>query len=156
MSNISVLRHFIVVALLTFTCARAAAPEASAVIGAWNGSGRFLNTRTQAQVGFIPFTFSVGPDLTLQGKVGGAAILPGKAKVGRDTLSWQLRLQGAVAPELAGDKDHLVLLVSHADGNTMDVDFHLKSNFLLDLSMHVGNLQAKPGAEVRPPDSNKP
>jgi hypothetical protein len=131
------------VALVAPLGARAEGPDAAKLAGHWTGQGRFYNADFQKQHGSIPFDLTVSPDLVLSGTAGGAAITPARGERHGQQVDFELLLTGDVLPGTDFKKDHLVLVVTRADGAAVSGDFHLKSNFVFDLTMRPGALELK-------------
>lgn len=129
-------------ALLIAGAAQAQPVDPTQLVGRWAGAGRLFDVKVQAEHGPMPLRLQIAPDLTLTGTVGGVAIRPSQGKPVNERIDFHAHLDGPVRPEGALKKDHLVLLVTQADGQAMQADFHLKTNFSWDFSMRVGHLVA--------------
>lgn len=125
-----------------FTLTAWAEVPSSTLSGRWTGPGRFLNVRFQKTFGAVTFDLAISDDLILTGTVGGARILPCKPTARNGRQDYKAELEGVIRPEDAFRKRRLVLLVTHIEGSSLEADFHLKTNFLLDWSMRVGQLKA--------------
>lgn len=136
-------------ALAAPLAARAEGPDAAKLAGHWTGQGRFYDADVQKRHGSIPFDLSVSPDLVLSGTVGGAAIRPARGKRHRQQVDFELLLTGDVLPGADFKKDHLVLVITGATGEAVSGDFHLKSNFIFDLTMRPGALELRRAPERR-------
>jgi hypothetical protein len=117
--------------------------EAAKLAGHWTGAGRFYNIEFQKQHGPIGFDLTISPDLVLSGTVGGAAVQPAKGERNGKQVDFKVLLVGAVKPGLDPGKDHLVLIFTEASDVAASGDFHLKSNFTLDLTMRPGAIELK-------------
>jgi hypothetical protein len=146
-------RNFLLLlaALFAFTAplaARAEPVEAgqldpSRLAGHWTGQGRFYNVEFQKQHGPLPFDLAISSDLVLTGSVGGAAIQPTQGERSGKQVDFKALLQGPVKPGLDPGKDHLVVIITSAGDAAASGDFHLKSNFTLDLTMRPGAIELK-------------
>lgn len=122
--------------------AQAQVPEASALQGRWAGQGRFFDVALHGRHGPVPFAWQIDAEGVLSGNMGQARIPPSSPRRVRDRLHYQAVLEGRVGQDEAFDRRHLVLIIDTRDGVVLDVDFHLKRRFGLDLGMSAGNVQA--------------
>lgn len=111
--------------------------------GNWRGEGHYYEVKLQRGGAPPAFELAIAPDLTLSGTVGAARVVPAQpVAIGR-RIDYQVVLVGAVDDgKFLKDKDHLMILVTVVDGGRMSADFHLKSRFGFDFSMHPGSLEA--------------
>lgn len=111
--------------------------------GNWAGQGRFFDVALRDRHGPVPFEFQIDAAGVLSGRMGQARIPASPPRRVRDRLHYQAVLEGPVGTDAAFERRHLVLIVGLMDGQVLDVDFHLKRWFGLDLAMNVGNVQAR-------------
>jgi len=136
-------RLLILVLLAFLGSAQAQSPDPAKLPGHWVGNGRFFNAAFQTEFGHVPFDLWIQSDLTLTGTVGAAHIRPTSARLERDRIDYYVTLQGEIRPGSDFHKDHLVLLITVADGDKLEADFHLKSNFVWDWTMRPGVVELK-------------
>jgi hypothetical protein len=136
-------RVFALLLLAFLDSAQAQAPDPAKLAGHWVGDGRFFNVAFQAEFGHVPFDLRIQSDLTLTGTVGAAQIRPAPPRFERDRVDYYATLQGELRPGSDFRKDHLVLLVTVAEGDKLVADFHLKSNFVWDWTMRPGVVELK-------------
>lgn len=118
--------------------------DATPLPGTWHGEGRFYEVKLQRTAEPPTFVLAIAPDLTLSGTVGAARVAPAQpVAIGARRIDYQVVLDGAVGPgdHLKG-KDHLMILITAVEGERFSADFHLKSRFGFDFSMHPGSLEA--------------
>jgi hypothetical protein len=146
MSNAPRIFLLTLAALFTFLApldARGEGVDAGTLAGHWTGQGRLLDVELQKKHGPVAIDLSIAPDLTLTGTVGGATIRPAKGGRNGRRIDFQVLLTGQVRTGPDFEKDHLVLLVTRADDTTASIDFHIKTNFTLDLTMRQGVAELK-------------
>jgi hypothetical protein len=123
--------------------AQAQSIDAALLPGSWRGEGRYYETRLQRANRPPEFELSIGPDLTLSGTVGGARIVPARPAAVGPRIDYAVVLDGPVAAGKSLDgKDHLMVLITVVGRDSFSADFHLKSRFGFDFSMHPGSLEA--------------
>lgn len=123
--------------------AEAQVPDPSTLQGRWAGQGRFFDVALRDRHGPLPFVWRIDAEGVLSGTMGQARIPPSWPRRVRDRLHYQAVLEGRGGEDEAFDRRHLVLIIGTRDGVVLDVDFHLKRRFGLDLGMKVGNVQAR-------------
>lgn len=122
-------------------------PDAALLPGKWTGTGRYYETSLQRQSEAPRFDLDIAPDLTVSGTVGQARLVPARPRAIGERIDYYLELEGSVASDQkVRGKDHLVILVTRLTAESLEADFHLKSGFSFDFTMHPGELQAvRPG-----------
>ncbi len=123
--------------------ALAQAPDAAGLTGHWSGAGRLYEVKMDRRCGLIAFDLHVGTDLALSGHVGRANFAPTAPRIGPKRIDYLVHLDQKICPDGEQGKDHLVLLITGIWPDAFDADFHLKSTFAFDRSMHPGTLQAR-------------
>jgi hypothetical protein len=121
----------------------AQAPDGATLVGRWSGPGRLYEVKLHQAHGPIPFTLDIAEDLTLTGTVGGARIAAATPRHTANRIDYYAVLEGRVHPASELAKDHLVILITRVDDERLSADFHLKSRFRWDMSMHPGSLEAR-------------
>lgn len=118
-------------------------PDPARLPGAWQGQARFYEVKLRRAMEPPAFKLSIAPDLTLTGTVGTAQIGPARPAAIGTRIDYKIMLDGPVASSpLLGNKTHLIILVTAVGDDTFSADFHLKSRFGFDISMHPGSLEA--------------
>ncbi|WP_374661742.1 hypothetical protein [Inhella sp.] len=116
--------------------------DPQSVVGSWNGQARFYEKKLADQHGPLPTRLHVGSDLTLSGRLGAATLPPTQPVRRRGRLDYEVSLQGAVLAEgHAAGKRQLVLLITSVGDGRLSGDFHLKTRFGWDPTMHPGALE---------------
>lgn len=111
--------------------------------GNWVGTGRYYEVKLQRQADAPRFDLTIGPDLTLTGTVGTARLVPTRPRASGERVDYFVLLEGSVAQHAAlRSKDHLLILITQLAPDSFEADFHLKSSFGFDFTMHPGALHA--------------
>lgn len=140
---ISMLRFLLASLCLLALPARAGPVDQALLAGTWRGEGRFYEVKLLRATAPPLFELSIAPDLTLTGTVGGARISPARPTAVGKRIDYEVLLDGPAGPgKFLEGKDHLVILITAMDGNSLSADFHLKSRFGFDIGMHPGSLEA--------------
>ena len=100
--------------------------DATRLVGRWSGSGTFSNVAIQKKVGSLPFVAEFKADRSATGRVGNATLQDARVKSTRDLLEVRAKLAGS--------------LVTKVSDNTIEAEFHLKSNFAFDPRMRDGRV----------------
>ncbi len=135
-------------AILLLTCLVPLAGSATEIdptqlAGHWAGTGRYYEVKLQHQADAPRFDLTIGPDLTLTGTVGAARLVPTRPRAAGKRIDYYVVLEGSVAEQASlRSKDHLLILITQLAPGSFEADFHLKSSFGLDFTMHPGALHA--------------
>ena len=140
--------------ILVLFCTGQAAEKESLVaanpvlIGKWTGQGRFLDVALDKDLGKVPIEVEINKDNTVTGRIGDAKLTQTSIKKARYGFEIHGILDSKINKNKSEKKDHLIILlvtpVKDKDGALVsDANFHLKSNFTLDLNMHVGGVMLK-------------
>ena len=117
-------------------CAGSLPLDQSKLVGHWVGSGTFNEGDYRKTVGVLSFDVQFTADRSATtGRVGGASL----KDVQFDGPHLKAILVGQVHPGFT--KDHLILMLTSPDGNTMEAGFHLKSNYTFDAGMGTGQVK---------------
>lgn len=115
------------------------------LIGQWEGTGGFLDRNTAKKLGDIRLEFSITEDFQISGSIG-------DTKLEQITLieaNYGYAIKGILESKLKEgvdfEKDHVIILLvipedSESVINSIDANFHLKSNFIFDFGMRVGGV----------------
>ena len=140
--------------VLVLSCTGQAAEKQSVVaanpvlIGKWTGQGRFLDIAVDKDLGQVPLEVEINKDNTVVGRIGDAKLTKTSIKKARYGFEIRGILDSKINKNKAEKKDHLIiLLVTPAKDKegvlVSDANFHLKSNYALDLNMRVGGVTLK-------------
>ena len=133
-----------VVLALTLAVLAAAAPQAldaAKLTGRWRGDGVFFKADLRDQLGPIPLTVEFKADHSATGAVGGATMQSAHvASSTRTRIEVTAKLAGAISADPRLAKDHLALIITAITDSTVQAEFHLKSNAVLDPRMREGRV----------------
>jgi hypothetical protein len=140
--------------ILVLSCTGQAAEKQSVVaanpvlIGKWTGQGRFLDIALDKDLGKVPLQVEINKDNTVTGRIGDATLTQTSIKKARYGFEIHGILDSKIIKNKAEKKNHLIiLLVTPAKDKegvlVSDANFHLKSNYVLDLAMRVGGVTLK-------------
>ncbi len=140
--------------ILVLPCTGQAAEKANVIaanpflIGKWTGEGRFLDIAVNKEIGTVPLEFEIKKDNTVSGRIGDAKLTQTSIEKARYGFEIHGVLDSRIKKDKAEKKDHLIILlvtpVKDKEGVLVsDANFHLKSNYTLDLNMHVGGVMLK-------------
>ena len=118
-------------------------PDVSMLSGHWTGSGRLYQVKMDEKCGPIAFDLWFDAHRALAGTVGRARIVPAMPRIENKRVDYYAVLDSKVCPDDEEGKNHLVLLITETSDKVFRADFHLKSNFGFDWSMHPGSLEAR-------------
>ena len=118
-------------------------PDVSMLSGHWVGSGRLYQVKMHEKCGPIAFDLRFDANRALTGNVGRARIAPAVPRIENKRVDYYTVLDSKVCPDDEDGKNHLVLLVTETSEKVFRADFHLKSSFGFDWSMHPGTLEAR-------------
>ena len=115
----------------------------SSLEGTWKGSGRFLDIKWDKAIGRLPIEIWFGPDGIVTGSIGGAILTETKLGAWKeDGFEIRAILEGSLKEGISYKKDHFIIFGQIADSE-MDLNYHLKSNFIFDFSMNVCGVNLK-------------
>lgn len=126
---------------LSSTALAATTLDYSRLPGHWSGSGHYYEVVLQENLQAPQFDLRINPDLTLSGQIGAARIRPAKPRAVGERIDYYVELDGAVARSLERKK-HLLILITQVHDDAFSADFHLKSRYGFDFTMHPGSLEA--------------
>jgi hypothetical protein len=140
--------------ILVLSCTGQAAEKQSVVaanpvlIGKWTGEGRFLDVAVDKDLGKVPLEVEINKDNTVTGRIGDAKLTQTSIKKARYGFEIHGMLDSKINKNKAEKKDHLIILlvtpVKDKEGALVsEANFHLKSNYTLDLNMSVGGVMLK-------------
>lgn len=135
---------FLLVCLIALAqAAQGQSIDTSKLPGTWHGQGRYYETKLLRANAAPVFDLTIAPDLTLSGTVGTARFAAAHPSAVGKRVDYQVLLDRPVGPgKYVREKDHLIILITAVDEDSFVADFHLKSRFGFDLSMHPGSLEA--------------
>lgn len=107
------------------------------VIGKWEGEGNFYNINLAAEIGSIKFIIEIKEDTTIIGSAGDAELYDASIKNDDEEIEIFAKLKDKVNKTHDLDKDHLIMM-GHLKADRIVGDFHLKNNFIFDISMRPG------------------
>lgn len=118
------------------------------LVGKWTGEGRFLDVAVAKDLGKVPLEVEINKDNTVTGRIGDAKLT--KTSIQKASYGFEIRgiLDSRIQKGKAEKKDHLIILlvtpVKDKEGALIsDANFHLKSNYVLDLGFRVGGVTLK-------------
>ncbi|HEX6048702.1 MAG TPA: hypothetical protein VFZ21_05530 [Gemmatimonadaceae bacterium] len=120
--------------------ASAQRPDPGKLFGRWSGTGTFFSADLRKKVDSIPFELEIDPDRAGKGRVGEVLLSDVLVKPNRNYLEVRGRLARPISSDPALDKDRLVLVITELGDSTMNAEFHLKTNFVYDLTMREGRV----------------
>ena len=145
---------FLLIILLSVSCQETKTDNESVIssnpylIGEWSGEGNFLNRSFSKEIGVIPIAIQIKDDYEISGTIADAKLI----NTSIIEASYGFEIKGELSSKIKRSskitKDHLiVLLVLPKEGRenvaVSDANFHLKSNYSLDLDMRVGGVSLK-------------
>jgi hypothetical protein len=137
------LRLLLVPIVVLAQAAQGQSIDLAKVPGTWRGEGRYYEVKLLRASDPPAFELTIAPDLTLSGKVGDARLAAARPIAIGKRLDYQILLDRPVGRgKYLKDKDHLIILITAVDADSLSVDFHLKGRFGFDFSMHPGSLEA--------------
>jgi hypothetical protein len=118
------------------------------LIGKWTGEGRFLDVAVDKDLGKVPLEVEINKDNTVAGRIGDAKLTQTSIEKARYGFEIHGILDSRIKKDKAEKKDHLIILlvtpVKDKEGVLVsDANFHLKSNYALDLGFRVGGVTLK-------------
>jgi len=115
------------------------------LIGGWEGEGRFYNVKLRQETGPLTFQLLVSPELEVSGKVGTASLTDTEISLDKQNNGLMIRgkLSGMIFPNNKFNKRKVILLIQIPHGEQVSGDFHLKDNYLFDLSMRPGDFSLR-------------
>lgn len=117
----------------------------STLQGNWEGSGHLFDAQLNKTIGAIPIQISIEKNL-VSGMIGEAHFVTSKLKLSDSYILITAELEKDFDNRYPSNKRKLVLLLPNSKSNQikeLDMDFHIKQNFILDFSMLVGNVKLK-------------
>ncbi|MGI9530473.1 hypothetical protein [Lutimonas sp.] len=115
------------------------------LLGDWEGVGGFLDIKTAKQMGDISLKIHIDENNQITGSIGDAKI--NGMKLTEANYGYEIRgvLDAKVKEGVDFEKDHLIILLvlpkeQDRFTETIDANFHLKSNFVFDFGMRVGGV----------------
>lgn len=142
---------------LILSCTGQAAEKASkqsvvadnpTLIGKWTGEGRFLDVAVDKDLGKVPLEVEINKDNTVVGRIGDAKLTHTSIHKARYGFEIRGLLDSRIKKDKTQKKNHLIILlvtpVKDKEGLLVsDANFHLKSNYALDLGFRVGGVTLK-------------
>jgi hypothetical protein len=119
--------------------------QQSSLIGSWEGNGHLFDAQLNKTLGAIPVKISIEKTL-VSGVIGDAHFVSSKLKQSGTHIIVTAELDKDFDNRYPTNKRKLELLLPISDANLikeLDMDFHIKQNFILDFSMLVGNAKLK-------------
>ena len=115
----------------------------SSLQGTWEGSGRFLDIKWAKEIGFLPIQINFAADGTVTGSVGDATLIETELRNWKDD-GFEVRalIDGNIKEGKIYRKNHFIIF-GHIQQNEMELNYHLKSNFIFDFTMHVCGVRLK-------------
>ena len=115
-------------------------PDPGKLIGRWSGTGTFFSADLRKKVDSIPFELEIGSDRLGKGRLGGVALSEVLVKPNRNYVEIRGRLARPISSDPVLAKDRLVLVITGLGDSTMNTEFHLKTNFVYDVTMREGRV----------------
>lgn len=135
--------YLIIITILCFNCCTyneefiVSNPK---VFGKWEGEGSFYNINLAAEIGSIKFIIEIKEDKTITGSVGDAEFYDLSIENDGDKVEIFAKLRSKVKKNHDLDKDHMIVM-GHLKEDKIVGDFHLKNNFIFDISMRPGRIR---------------
>ena len=126
--------------VVPFAAAAAQRPDASKLVGRWSGTGTFFNAELRKKADSLPFELDIAPDRSGSGRVDAVDLREVRVKPTRDYVEVRAKLARPIRSDRALAKDRLVLVVTALSDSTVEAEFHLKTNFVYDLTMREGRV----------------
>ena len=120
--------------------------QLSTIQGSWEGNGHLFDAQLNKTLGAIPIQITIEKG-QVYGQIGDAHFVNYKIKLSSTHILVTAELEKDFDNRYPSNKRKLELLFPIAELNhitELDMDFHIKQNFILDFSMLVGNVQLKP------------
>lgn len=124
------------------------APTVADVTGKWVGVGKFLGVDIDKEVGTVPIAIEIDKDGKVTGAIADAKLT--KTSIAKVRYGFEIHaiLDGKLKKDKNVTKDHLIILFvtpkPDKDGALVsDANFHVKSNYVFDLTMLVGGVMLK-------------
>jgi len=120
--------------------------QLSTIQGSWEGNGHLFDAQLNKTLGAIPIQITIEKG-QVYGQIGDAHFVNYKIKLSSTHILVTAELEKDFDNRYPSNKRKLELLfpIAELNHNTeLDMDFHIKQNFILDFSMLVGNVQLKP------------
>ncbi|NQV13814.1 hypothetical protein HQ531_00040 [bacterium] len=140
MKLLKLFQCFLVLGLMSTTGAQKSDTGIDRYLGSWNGEGRFYNVKLSAEVGKLSFQLEIKPDFSITGQVGNATLRDAKLSVDEHNGGYMIKgqLEGKIFTGSDFHKKNVIFLMHIPEGDEINGDFHLKSNFIFDFSMRPG------------------
>jgi hypothetical protein len=115
------------------------------LMGTWKGDGKFLDKDLHQTLAALPITLEIKPDYTIDLTVAGLPL----SNINLYKAKYGFEIKGTLHTDVTNgkvnDKKNFILLFiipENADStlNTVDANFHLKSNVAFDATMKVGGV----------------
>ena len=118
------------------------------LVGKWTGEGRFLDVAVDKDLGKVALEVEISKDNTVAGRIGDAKLTQTSIRKARYGFEIRGILDSRIKKDKSEKKDHLIILlvtpVKDKEGALVsDANFHLKSNYALDLGFRVGGVTLK-------------
>ena len=120
--------------------------QVSKIQGKWQGNGHLFDAQLNKTLGAIPIQITIENGQVF-GLIGDAHFVSNKLKLSSTHIFVSAELDKDFDNRYPSNKRKLELLFPIAELNhitELDMDFHIKQNFILDFSMLVGNVKLKP------------
>ena len=128
-----------VLALLSITLSQDNHPSLSSLTGTWEGSGRFLDIKWANEIGELPIKIMIDTDGGVTGTIGDAILIDTEIGTWKeDGFEIRAIIDGPLkrGKNYRKRKDHFILF-GKIHETEMDCNYHLKSNYIFDISMNV-------------------
>ena len=119
--------------------------QLSTIQGSWEGNGHLFDAQLNKTLGAIPIQITIENGQVF-GQIGDAHFVSNKLKLSSTHIFVSAELDKDFDNRYPSNKRKLELLFPIAELNhitELDMDFHIKQNFILDFSMLVGNVKLK-------------
>ena len=119
--------------------------QLSTIQGSWEGNGHLFDAQLNKTLGAIPIQITIEKG-QVYGQIGDAHFVNHKIKLSSTHILVSAELDKDFDNRYPSNKRKLELLFPIAELNhitELDMDFHIKQNFILDFSMLVGNVKLK-------------
>jgi|GEM_PF-4393217 len=119
--------------------------QLSTIQGSWEGNGHLFDAQLNKTLGAIPIQITIEKG-QVNGQIGDAHFVNHKIKLSSTHILVTAELEKDFDNRYPSNKRKLELLFPISESKQekeLDMDFHIKQNFILDFTMLVGNVKLK-------------
>lgn len=145
---------FLLVFILSVSCQETKTDNESVIssnpylVGNWSGEGIFFNKDFNKEIGKVLIDIKIKDNYELSGIIADAELI--KMTIAKVSYGFEIkgRLNSKIKKNSKMSKDYLIILLvlpkeDRGKATVSDANFHLKSNYALDLDMRVGGVSLK-------------